>query len=140
MSLLFSKATSPSPINQILHTPIDQILHTPIDQLLHRTSPINQQELLPSISYFTELVQSTSKNFSHQPAASQNFSQYSPAASGTELALGSPGRDNDGVPTYSYYVKLINPKKKSDFVVRIPYSRDYKYPSIIRTPQIQVPI
>ena len=26
------------------------------------------------------------------------------------------------------------------FGVGIPYSRDYKYPSIIRTPQIQVPI
>ena len=25
-------------------------------------------------------------------------------------------------------------------VIMIPYSRDYKYPSIIRTPQIQVPI
>ena len=23
---------------------------------------------------------------------------------------------------------------------KVPYSRDYKYPSIIRTPQIQVPI
>lgn len=48
----------------------------------------------------------------YPPANATNIDSSTPAAAPEEASC------DDSVPTYTYYVRMINPKKKSDFLVR----------------------